>query len=341
MSNYPRLDATGLTELVTKLKAKIMGEGYVKKVTASYEESPTLYAHSSGEYIFYDGYIYKTISSIAQGANLVIDTNISLAVDVDLTPNTPIYITNIPDTVTPGGVILVDSAGVEYTRRDKIKFGNGFTVTDDTTNSRMQVDLPNTVAAIPSLYKNYGDYNLAYVDSDVPKVSYTKNGLSITLVGGRLSIQGTATEFTSIDLVNSPELFEFKYSLVVPPGTYRVGGCPAGGDSSNGYYMSITAFLDYQQAYQTVIDTGEGGTVTIGSNYTTASIGMRFCVNSGTVISTKMNVYPYIIDSRIPETDWIPGAMSNRQLTDRVKELREYIDDQIDTAITQVLNTSY
>ena len=334
MSNYPRLDSVGLTELVTKLKAKIMGEGYVKKVTASYEESPTLYSHAQGEYIYYDGYVYKTLSSIAQGANLVVDTNIALAVDVDLTPNTPVYITNIPDTVVQEGVVLVDASNVEYTRRDKIKFGNGFSITDDTTNSRMQVDLTTAIQSDwnqtdstaldfiknkPSvndvtLVGNKTSSDLGLADAGTVEAMVNVNGSKNILPNNASSKTANNVTFTvnsdgSITVSTSGAVSANTRCEIVSSITLTQSSILSGGPSGSSGITYVLFAYDGNTYYG---DLEEKGVILSAGTYFVGII-----VYSGTTISTPITFYPMLRDARISDDTYAPYAMTNRELTER------------------------
>lgn len=158
MAQKEFLSNAGLKHYDEKIKEYI-GDHSSADIVALKEESPATAAHTVGSHLTYNSYIYEVKQPIAIGDTLVVGTNIDLA---DIAEGTVIYSDEEESggstPVVPQGVIIVNSLNVESIRRDKLKFGNGFIVTDDGTNLRIQIDLPQSIQNLgTAATKNYTD----------------------------------------------------------------------------------------------------------------------------------------------------------------------------------------
>lgn len=153
--------------------------------------------------------------------------------------------------------------------------------------------------AIDAIVNVYGGKNLL----PYPYDHTTKTESDITFTDnkdGSVTVSGTAS---------SNAVFYFKYgSLLLDVGEYIINGCPSGG-SEQTYYISTTWG----------VDTGNGLRFTL--QQPTNSGTLLIIIKSGTVISTPITFYPMLRDARISDPTYAPYTMTNRELTERVKNI--------------------
>lgn len=137
-------------------------------------------------------------------------------------------------------------------------------------------------------------------------VSDTIDGVTFTVTADGIVVSGTATADIDYPLhSNSPVLNKNV--------NYKLTGCPAGG-SSDTYYLQVglwsgSTFID---GYR---DHGNGNTFNSENN---TGISGNIIIKSGTVITMPITFKPMLYDARLNPTGYVPYAMTNRELTDRV-----------------------
>lgn len=110
------------------------GEFAISGVVAPNEISPTRESHVSGSYITFNNSIYVCKTNIAKNETLTIDTNIELA---SLPEKTVVcYDDDEPEPYTKPGHTVIDSSGSSVVDRAGLQFGDGFDITDDSTNNK-------------------------------------------------------------------------------------------------------------------------------------------------------------------------------------------------------------
>lgn len=100
-------------------------------------------------------------------------------------------------------------------------------------------------------------------------------------------------------------------SFPLKKGTYRLTGCPSGGSSTN-YRLYVNAGSNY-------FDYGDGVEFTLSSDTT---VTLYCSVISGTVLTTPITFKPMLSDPslNLSYDDYVPYAMSNRELTEDVSQ---------------------
>lgn len=139
---YNYLDEQGLTKLVGNLNNK-----FKPTIRACYEEATALYPHEVGDYIWLetDETVYLVTDAISVGDSIVYETNIT---DSDLAENSIVGIQNKPGSGGEGGSgghTIIDASGNEMPAESKLQFGEGFSVSNDSTNGKTIVTLNNNL----------------------------------------------------------------------------------------------------------------------------------------------------------------------------------------------------
>ena len=125
---------------------------------------------------------------------------------------------------------------------------------------------------------------------------------------GVVSLANTAT--------GASEFICHDTDLFLKSGTYILTGCPAGGNTSNTYFL-YTQQTDSGGNSKIYRDTGNGVVVTVepDQNHTDGAIvSIVFHVFNGCNVSSK-KVYPMLRDARITDPTYEPYAKTNQQLT--------------------------
>lgn len=154
-------------------------------------------------------------------------------------------------------------------------------------------------------------------------VTFTDNGDgSVTVV----TVGGGATDNT---------YFFIKYAEPLNiEGMLKLSGCPLGG-SGDTYYATL--YYTYNGVYYGVLDTGNGGMFKIENSHLGTPCYMVIAVRTGTIINNAITFKPMIRIAEDTDETYQPYAMTNKQLTDTVKE--EDISSQL-TVNTTYFNTS-
>ena len=211
-------------------------------------------------------------------------------------------IVSIEKTSTTG---LVDT----YT----ITFTDGTTTTFDVTNGKYATD----IVAIENVY---GSKNL--LPFPYKETSKVEGGITFTVNDdGSVSVSGTC---------NSPVTGYVEFKCIedgfIGAGEYKITGCPSNGSLSS-YYLIVKADGSWGSAPDYNSDTGNGLNLIVATSIT----DVRIRVAHGTVISTPIVFYPMVRDARITDDTFVPWAMTNKSLTNAVKEINEklnyYLDD--------------
>lgn len=158
--------------------------------------------------------------------------------------------------------------------------------------------LDNVNDNIEALVNAYGSKNLnAYPYYETTKA---ENGLTFTVNGdGSITVSGTASATTKFRC-HYADVSDFKLGA----GEYVLSGCPSGGSLDT-----------YRLFCQDANDIGNGSTFTLSGE---TSVGIGITIVSGTVISTPLTFKPMIRDARITDNTYVPYAMTNNELTERV-----------------------
>lgn len=189
----------------------------------------------------------------------------------------------------------------------------------DSANSKWvnNGDIPNSIEAIVNVYgsKNLNSYPYDETTKVYNGITYTDNG------DGTFTAVGTASTGASSFVCHDKSL----KTLFLKNGTYKVTGCPSGGNYQNGYSL-IFEYKKSNGGNVTLYDEGNGVTIDINGGYERsdgAYISLYVVIRQNTVISTPIIFKPMLRDARITDDTYVPYAMTNRELTENVsfKEL--------------------
>lgn len=160
-------------------------------------------------------------------------------------------------------------------------------------------DIAANTSAIEAIVNEYGAKNLLPNNA----TSQTVGGVTFTVnADGSVTANGTATELVLFSIG--------RYSLVAG-NTYALSGCPSGGGDTS--YV-----LQYRRDDNTeLLDTGEG--VTYKSNNGQTNSLCRIIIQNGVTVS-NLTFYPMIRDARIKDPTYVPYAMTNRELTEKLTD---------------------
>ena len=123
---------------------------------ATIESSPTTTSHSVGEYILYEGQVYKVTSIIASGDSLVVGTNISA---VNLGDQISTLNSKITGTITPASGWTLQAGS--FLR----KIGHLCEAYIELTGGTYPSSGWNTVATLPDGFRPIGYFDGAYLDN--------------------------------------------------------------------------------------------------------------------------------------------------------------------------------
>ena len=183
--------------------------------------------------------------------------------------------------------------------------------TVETALGALNTHVDNNLDAILDFYSSKNINGYPYDET-----TKSSNGLTFTDNGdGTITVSGTAGADTQFICHN--------VNLKVLNGTYKLLGCPSGGSYNNGFSVYTNWWQSVGVVSTTYIDEGTGATVEINGSQDSAdyaNITIAILVKNGTVISTPITFKPMIIDSRIENESFAPFAMTNKQLTDTIKE---------------------
>lgn len=131
---------------------------------------------------------------------------------------------------------------------------------------------------------------------------YSANGLTFTVNGDKtITVSGTATANTNLSLKNDISI----------SGDYILSGCPVGGSQVDNEGYNIQARVD--GSWVSAKDSGNGLPITVNSIIDRTLIH----VANGTVMNN--HVFKSMIrPASIKNSDYVPYAMTNRELTNRI-----------------------
>jgi len=230
-------------------------------------------------------------------------------------------------TPTDGQALVYDANSGEWVNGASASSASDISY-DNTASGLTATDVQDAVdevnGAMQYLYNNTGGKNL----NSYPyyETSKTENGLTFTDNGdGTITIKAasypftvsTTTTFTLHSRYNT-----YANGCVLKNGNYILSGCPQGGSSST-YYMR-TAYIDSNYSAQPLgpDDTGNGADLTVnGGYYSPDSVYAQIVIGilAGTVLTQTLTFKPMIRDASISDDTYVPYAMTNRELTEKVK----------------------
>lgn len=165
----------------------------------------------------------------------------------------------------------------------------------ESTNPIQNKAVANPIEAIVNVY---GSKNLLPNNA----TSQVINGITFTVNSdGSVTANGTASAFTFFKLATIVDM-----NSRLDSGVQIIcSGCPEGG-LSNTYNITVG---------ESGVDTGDGCLMT--TPLTGVNIGI--IIKNGVQIN-NLTFYPMIRDARITDPTYVPYAMTNRELTERVKD---------------------
>lgn len=168
--------------------------------------------------------------------------------------------------------------------------------------SELEGKVADNTAAIEAIVNEYGACNLCPTSA----TTTTNHGITFTINSdGSITASGTADSghVATLDIMPQTDL---NY------GTYKgSGGVNEHCRIIYGRYNSSGTLID------TVDDSGEGIELTV--NASTPKVSMALIIDKGTDLTTPVIFYPMLYDARLNPTGYVPYAMTNRELTERVK----------------------
>lgn len=183
---------------------------------------------------------------------------------------------------------------------------------NDIKNEINNTGLVGNVTAIVNMYgsKNLNSYPYYQTTKVENGITFTDNG------DGSVTVSGTASADAYFTLHNYSNT---KNQCVLKKGTYILSGCSIGGSLST-YFLHSFAYVN-GQAVSSATDVGAGATLTIENADT--PINLSIAILNGTVIpSGGITFKPMIRDARITDDTYVPYAMTNRELTEYVNNIR-------------------
>ena len=187
-----------------------------------------------------------------------------------------------------------------------------------------QAEIDTAVKDVYSVMGQMGAKNL--ISYPYYETSHTDHGIVWTDNGdGTVTANGTAEGANSVFIFHS-RVISTPNTLIVPNGTYFLSGCPSG-DGTIPYYMTPTitkngSAVNYDR------DIGNGTEIVIDGddNYTDKAVLQIACaVRMGQTVS-NLTFKPMLRLASDTDNTYQPYAMTNKQLTDQVKEINTELD---------------
>lgn len=178
---------------------------------------------------------------------------------------------------------------------------------DDTTTSVSDLWSSSKTSDELADKMSYGDNGILGAKNLLPcnATSQVINGVTFTVNDdGTIIANGTAT---------SRAILTIKDSHVLENMTYILSGCPSGGDFANGYSIVI----ENSSHVGVAIDIGEGQTFQGNPNITLITF---ISIRSGVTLDNAV-FKPMIRLATDPDTTYQPYSMTNKQLTEEVREI--------------------
>lgn len=208
-----------------------------------------------------------------------------------------------------GSGVTVDLSQYDYTQCEVIIAARKDATINNAVITPKMVDI-SYISQVPSFdnpipIKSVGTKTKNLLPYPFVTSTSTLNGITITDKGnGTLVLNGTASKFTAIQVVNLP-------SFNLTPGKYWFSGCPSGGSTSN-YYMYLAAEKRDStggswQIIKDFTETGSGMVVDLSGldyNGIYISIGIK---NGATVNNLEFKPFIMSIDDAeniIPAPKW-------------------------------------
>ena len=187
----------------------------------------------------------------------------------------------------------------------------------ESSNPIQNQAVANPIEAIVNVYgsKNLCKYPYASTTKEYAGITWTDNG------DGSITVSGTAS-------ADSPfNMWAGTLGFVLPQGDYILSGCPENGSESTYYFYLSDGNTGH--IIEGVYDTGDGVSFTVPQD--NLELLVRLVVKSGTVISTPITFRPMIRDSRITDPTYVPYAMTNKELTNRIASVEYNIPNDTNT----------
>lgn len=165
-------------------------------------------------------------------------------------------------------------------------------------------DIEANASAIEAMVNVYGSKNILPEQT----VSGSDSGITWTVnADGSIAVSGTPTADVEIPILA-------RTNLLPPDCHYVLTGCPSGG-SRNTYFLEVGLWVG-STLYAGYSDTGNGNDFISSDGRTYVSCAITIKQGAGNV---NFVFYPMIRDIRITDPTYVPYAMTNRELTERVE----------------------
>lgn len=232
--------------------------------------------------------LFRATAAIAYSELLIKDTNCE------------------PTTMAEALANALSAGGVSYDNTDSGLTASNVQDAIDEVNGDVET-VNNDLSNVDTVISENGAKNLA---GPIYAISQVLNGLTISVNTnsssddyGTITVSGTATAKTDIDIVN-------RDTFHLGPGAYKVSGCPSGGSANSYLLLGRT-----DGAWGAWADIGSGEVVNVLTSFT----GFVLRIASGTVITTPIVFKPMITLADQPNSDYahyVPYAKTNRELTE-------------------------
>lgn len=172
------------------------------------------------------------------------------------------------------------------------------------------------IEALVNVYgsKNLNSYPYNETSKDASGLTWTDNGDGSITVKGSTSASNPTFEMHSFHSSGT-------YPLILKNGSYKISGCPQDGSDTT-YYFRVFTVQTGPVVDAEAKDYGNGATLTINGSADSpdwARVNVAIYVKSGANLPTEgITFYPMIRDARIQDDTYVPYAMTNRELTEKI-----------------------
>lgn len=212
----------------------------------------------------------------------------------------------IDDAPTQGSNNAVKSGGVHSALSNKVDkvAGKGLSTNDyDNTEKGKVSDNASAIEAMVNVCgsKNLANYVGVNTTKTLPPYTNIEYGLTFTFnADASITVSGVAT-----GTGDAWGGFLMAYKL-----------------NAGRYAISCTASAAYDTSKFFGVDNMQWGSVIDGRDHireiTGGDLAIIFHIETGADFSTPVTFYPMIRDARIKDTTWVPSAMTNKELTERI-----------------------
>lgn len=219
----------------------------------------------------------------------------------------------IDDAPTQGSNNAVKSGGVHSALSNKVDkvAGKGLSTNDyDNTEKEQNEANADAIEAIVNVNAGCNLLPCSASSQTIEGITWTVNS------DGTVTASGTATANGSILVYH-----RFTSECVLNGKEVVLKGCPAGGGVGNyaieGYRVAgSSSYLDNREEF------GEGIKFTWNNDSSHVLPEIQLAIGANYAIQGTLTFKPMLYDARLKPTGYVPYAMTNKELTERIKEIK-------------------